>query len=184
MSKYKRNCLRMAIVCFTIAAIALAGLVLEVSKCYAAGKDITSNTAKNAFYIQGDKDGSMALYTRIKDPRGLVVLYGVSGVTVNGKAVTKSKWITHSHKFLFEERPIEQHKAGSMNPLFPVWLSFMRVTTPQKTGKIATLVQAAPNQLIKIDGYIKVLSAEEWAICKRMRAHWEAQKKANKAKGQ
>jgi len=182
-TRRQKASLKIAIICFTIAALALIGFALEVSNCY-AGQDTTSPMAKKAFYIQGADDGSLSLYTRIKNPKGLVVLYGVAKVTVNGKPLAKSKYITHSHKFLFDQRPVEQLQAGSMNPLFPVWLTFMKATTPKATGKVVTLVKAKPGQQVKMVGYIKVMTVEEWAICKRMRAAWEQQKKANAAKGQ
>jgi hypothetical protein len=176
--KRKRFLLIVALTCFAVAALALAGIISEINNCY-AGQDTTSSMAKNAFYIKGDKAGGLTLYTRIKNPKGLVVLYGVSDVFINDKRTAKSKYITHSHKFLFEDRPVEQLPGGSINPMFPVWLSFMKVTMPQEPGKIVVLAKSPTNAPTRILGYIKVVSAEEWAICKRMRAAWDQRKKVN-----
>jgi len=173
--------LKIAIICFTIAALALIGLIMEASNCY-AGQDTTSKIAKQAFFYTYEK-GEVSFHTRIANTKDLVTLYGVSSVIVDGKRI-KSPYITHSDKFLFANRPPEQLKGGSANALFPVWLSFLTPVTVEKPGKIVTLAKSNGSANITIQGYVKVISKEHWALCKRMRVAWEQQKKANAAKGQ
>jgi hypothetical protein len=109
MSKYRRNCLIISLVCFAIAGLCLFALVDE---CVAAdiNKDVEYIKGSNGHYIKMKHDGSVHVY------------YAIYDVSFNYGSV-KSRENTHTYDYIVTNRPKKADENGKITSEWLKWLA-------------------------------------------------------------
>ena len=121
MNKYRRNCMIMAVVLFTIAAI-LIGLAIDEAMADDSSCLKLHKSTPTGDYLKMECDGSAHVYFAIYD------------VAFNYGSVISSE-NTHTAKYVVDMRPKRADDEGNLTPEFLRWMSKLKYRHLTKKGE-------------------------------------------------